>query len=205
MSEWHPLTAIGAALVGVAAVGTLLLKVPMAIFADQRRALRAARDDLREAVAEAERLRAENETLSEQVQRWRSRRSSLSRAEDRIFEHDVLVNALDYAHCGVVVSSPDGARWVWVNKAVERALGMTHEEVLATGWRGLMHPDDINRAMRVEGSAYNAPVPGVVFRFRDPGGGWRNWRFWCSSYQERRSSRRLDAICIVEFLDVTGH
>lgn len=199
----------GAALGGLAALAAAVgggiawaFRQPGQLLADHRATIDRQRADLERAEAEAARLRGERNELREEVETWRRRRAEVLSGASRILDADVLTSALDYAECGIVISAPgeDSARWTWVSQSVVRALGAASmDEVLALGWRHYMHPADVAKAVRIEGSAHAGPVRGQVFRYRMPGGGWQLWRWRCSGYGERPSGA-VEAACLVRFL-----
>lgn len=62
---------------------------------------------------------------------------------------------LDACRDGIVLSEIDGGVFVYVNRAFAAALGLEPEEVLAIGWRELIHPDDLHAAESTEGEAWS--------------------------------------------------
>jgi diguanylate cyclase (GGDEF)-like protein/PAS domain S-box-containing protein len=54
-------------------------------------------------------------------------------------------NAFDYAAVGMALVSPEG-RWLQVNRSLCGILGYTEEELLATNFQTLTHPEDLDAA-----------------------------------------------------------
>ena len=75
--------------------------------------------------------------------------------------------------CGVVR--------LFVNRAFAAALGMDAAAVVATGWRALIHPEDLAEAARAEASAWSRDVA-VVTRYRRGDGGWVTFRWYAPRY-----------------------
>lgn len=64
-------------------------------------------------------------------------------AEERLRESEERFRgAFEFAAIGMALVAPDG-RWLQVNHSVCRILGYTHEELLATDFQTITHPDDL--------------------------------------------------------------
>ena len=66
----------------------------------------------------------------------RSAEAALRESEER------FRNAFDHAPSGMYLGGLDG-RWLRVNQALCRMVGRTEEEMEATTWQAVTHPDDI--------------------------------------------------------------
>lgn len=62
---------------------------------------------------------------------------------------------LDACRDGIVLSEKSGGRLAYVNRAFASALGLTPDEVLAIGWRELIHPDDLAATESAESEAWS--------------------------------------------------
>lgn len=106
--------------------------------------------------------------LSEKLRDWQALRGVLNRAREPW-----------------VISSPaDEGRLLFVNDAFAALLSRTPGEILALGWRSIIHPEDLRRAMVAEGQArYRAQTDtGFVARYATAAGEWRQLRWWVSTY-----------------------
>ena len=57
-------------------------------------------------------------------------------------------SALQFASIGMALVSPDG-RWMKVNSALTNILGYSEEELLATDFQSISHPDDLDEDIRL--------------------------------------------------------
>ena len=77
----------------------------------------------------------------------------------------------------LVVMDVDGA-WSWVNAAWTRVLGCDRAELEATGYRSLLHPDDVEPATAAfAGRGQRGALEGVEHRWRRRDGTYR-WLRW---------------------------
>jgi PAS domain S-box-containing protein len=82
----------------------------------------------------------------------------------------------------LVLSSPaDEGRLVFVNLQFAQALGRSRDEILNSGWRALIHPDDLASATGAEAAAWDRAVR-TVNRYRHADGTYRVLRWWASRY-----------------------
>lgn len=84
---------------------------------------------------------------------------------------------------GIVISSRDGLRFVWVSDTIGAALGRTPIEMIATEWRALVHPDDLERTEEIETNAWNDGGEWVN-RFLHADGRWITMRWHFTIYDE---------------------
>jgi PAS domain S-box-containing protein len=81
----------------------------------------------------------------------------LVRAEERLRESEERFRgAFEFATIGMALVAPDG-RWLQVNRSLCRMVGYTAEELLATNFQSITHPDDLemdvdNSAQMLDGS-----------------------------------------------------
>jgi PAS domain S-box-containing protein len=82
----------------------------------------------------------------------------------------------------LVISSPaDEGRFVFVNAEFARCLGRSRDEILSTGWRSLVHPDDLECAVGAEAAAWDRAVR-TVNRYRHADGTYRLLRWYSTRY-----------------------
>lgn len=83
---------------------------------------------------------------------------------------------------GIVLTLPsEGGRFIYVNDTFAGWLGVSSNEVLAAGWRSLIHPADLARAQRVETAAWFGGGEGV-FRYRHRDGHYVAMRWFHTAY-----------------------
>lgn len=93
-------------------------------------------------------------------------------------------HVLDAIRDGVVLSVPsDAGRYVYVNTAFASALGMTVEQVVASRWQELIHPDDLAAMEVAEGDAWSSGGQ-IVNRFRHADGHYVSLRWHFTNYDE---------------------
>jgi PAS domain S-box-containing protein len=98
-----------------------------------------------------------------------------------------LARVLNKNRDGLVLSVPaEEGRLVWCNTAFASALGMTCEEVIATGWRALIHPDDREVTDANETRAWQRGGE-VVNRYRHKLGHYVTLRWFFAPYDEGSS------------------
>lgn len=85
--------------------------------------------------------------------------------------------------CGVLVilSPDDDGKFRWVSRDLAKALGRSREEIIALGWRALIHPDDLTRTINVEGSMWGQSIK-VVNRYLRADGGTIWFRWYATKY-----------------------
>lgn len=187
--DWAALTAFGAFLVGLAALGTWLFKGgPGGIIADQRKVMRALRTDMQAAANEIATLRIkmrDHDALLSELEELRTVAGRLSLAALRGLRADALADAWDRCHDGIVLSR--AGSWLWVNQRLCDALGLSRDEVLSLGWETLIHAAALKRTKAVEGSQWHSNVTEYVNHFHRSeaaGGGMVQLRWHCTVYDE---------------------
>jgi PAS domain S-box-containing protein len=95
------------------------------------------------------------------------------RLEKELRQYQVLVeNTLDM----LAIINPDNT-WRYVSPAFERVLGYKPEELVGTLSSDLLHPDDLEEAMRsgrmAEIATAHGPAPPVEYRYRHKDGSYR--------------------------------
>jgi diguanylate cyclase (GGDEF)-like protein/PAS domain S-box-containing protein len=116
----------------VATVTGLTLSAVNAERTQAKKALQRANDELGHRVAErtAELL---------------GRVTLLVTAEERLRESEERFRgAFEFAAIGIALVAPDG-RWLQVNRSLCRMVGYTTEELLATNFQSITHPDDLEK------------------------------------------------------------
>ena len=96
------------------------------------------------AVRDADGAVIELQTVARDITAERQAASELRDAEER------FRNAFDQAPIGKALVSPDG-RFMRVNAALSRITGYSEEELLATTFQALTHPDDLAEDVRLVG------------------------------------------------------
>ncbi|HYH86258.1 MAG TPA: EAL domain-containing protein [Pyrinomonadaceae bacterium] len=72
--------------------------------------------------------------------------SSASAPRDKASENDRFRSAFDFAAIGMAMVSTEG-RWLQVNRSLCHILGYTEDELLATDFLAITHPDDLPTAL----------------------------------------------------------
>jgi PAS domain-containing protein len=187
--DWPALTAIGALLGGMAAIGTWLFKGgPGGIIADQRKVIRNMRTDAQAAANEIATLRIrlrDHDGLLAELEELRTVAGRLSLAALRGLKADALADAWDRCHDGIVLSR--AGSWLWINQTLCKALGLGRDEVLRLGWETLIDAAALKRTRAVEGSQWSSSVTEYVNRYHRSeaaGGGWVQLRWHCTVYDQ---------------------
>lgn len=127
-----------------------------------------SRDELRKRLDESERRLTIGEEREDDCNRRLSRVESILPfvlAEDQALDHNTFGWLLDESSDGWVISLTAGeGTWVYVNRVMCKALGMTAEDILAKGWRNLIHPDDLSDTVTAEAKSWNERVT-IVNRY----------------------------------------
>lgn len=137
------------------------------------------RGELLVARAEAVRLQSQNDELTARVTRLEAALPALSLAAHlQSLAPDTML-VLD--ECGplVIVSTEEDGRFRWVSRDFAAALGRTRDEILVTGWRNLVHPDDLKRTLSAEVSMWGEPTR-IVNRYLHANGS-SVWLRWCAT------------------------
>jgi PAS domain-containing protein len=198
---WVPI-AVAVAGGGLLAAVAAWAGVPGTIYRDLTEQLEKQRAARREAEHLCETLRSQLVAGAAEIEQLRKREGRLFRSVSLLMEANGIGEAFDHASDGIVFATADGGgAWVWVNQCFAAHLGMDREEVVAAGWRALIHPDDMAAAREAEGSAWDSPVLEFVARYRrapDVGGGWIRLRWYCPGYRDGRT------VCVVKFGRIEG-
>jgi len=113
-------------------------------------------------------------TIERDVSEQRRAERELAQARldmDRFFDLEL--------HLMAIVNT-DGC-FVQVNRAVEKTLGYTREELLGRAWSDLIHPDDLERTLQVLAQGANdRAVVGFENRYRHRDGSYR-WLLWSAT------------------------
>lgn len=96
---------------------------------------------------------------------------------------EATVWALDQCRDGIVTTDKRDGAFLFTNRVVPDALGMTKEEFCAKNWREMIHPDDIPTTEEAEALALGQP--GVVRnRYRHVDGHYVELVWHHTSYEE---------------------
>lgn len=145
--------------------------------------LQAARSRELELTAERDRLQEDVAALSSRLSHLEAIMPAVLLASRMETMAEDLGVVLDTLHPGVVLSSPQNdGQFLWVNEAFCLALGRSREEILALGWRELIHPSDLHATNVAEAGAWSGPVR-VVNRYRHADGHWVTLRWVALRYQ----------------------
>lgn len=146
---------------------------------DERRADQV--EDLRDEVAALRRINADNVARIAHLERGYAP-ALLSRLLDEADAH-ALEAVLDKVETPVTFSVSDGGgTFRLVNRSFAESLGRTKEEIIALGWRRLIHEPDLRRAEKTESKAWTGSLDGVVLRYHHKDGSLVTFRWFTTPY-----------------------
>ncbi|HYP54497.1 MAG TPA: diguanylate cyclase, partial [Pyrinomonadaceae bacterium] len=98
--------------------------------------------------AQAEQAERHVEELNLHLAEQERIRHALQQSEEHYrnaFEH--FRSSFEYAAIGMALLAPDG-RWLQVNHSLCKIVGYSEEELLASKWQDITHPDDLGRHLK---------------------------------------------------------
>lgn len=162
----------------------------LADFDRLRDELETTRDESEDANARLDETRAELALKTRELASAMMRIEALERAHPAMLAFDAVTSrsasvrrVLNRINCvGIVITSPaEEGRFLLVNTFFAESLGMTPAEVEAAGWRNLIHPADLERAIGDETSAKYAGGE-TTNRYRHKDGHYVQLRWFFTEY-----------------------
>lgn len=83
----------------------------------------------------------------------------------------------------IITSAAKDGMIVWCNAAFAAALQLTREKVIATGWKELIYPPDLEDTSVIEATAWDVPVEGFVNRYKRADGTLVRLRWYAAPYR----------------------
>jgi PAS domain S-box-containing protein len=144
-------------------------------------------DDLRKRVVIAEdhatTFERDNAALKARIARLESA-TAMALVASRVDDYASLADFWDLLSDSLVFTAQnDGGKFLWVNQAFCRLLGRTREDILALGWRKLIHPRDIPDAAAAEATVWHEHIWGFVNRYIHADGSTLLLRWYCPAYK----------------------
>jgi len=126
----------------------------------------------------------ENRLLRTRIERLEAATAMVVVAS-RIDDYASLADLWDLMPAALVFSAPsnDGT-FLWVNTAFCALLGYSRDEVLARGWRQLVHPDDRGKTSVAEATAWTDRVWGFINRYVCKDGSVVLLKWHCPAYKQ---------------------
>lgn len=157
------------------------------LYRDQLESSRDQEDDCQSRLMDERRKHASTVTelgmLVHEIATLKSAMPALSIADKLQKIPSSLKRVLDKCHDGIALSTRNDGELVYCNATFCAALDMTEAEILKVGWRALMHPDDMERALTQEAKAWN-DLGQFVGRYRHRDGSWVTMRWHFTQYED---------------------
>jgi PAS domain-containing protein len=125
----------------------------------------------------------ENQVLKDRIARLEAA-IPMALVAGRVDDYASLADLFDMLSDPLVFSAPtNDGKFLWVNTAFCAALGRTRDEILALGWRKLIHPEDVGKTSFAESAAWADRVWGFVNRYVHADGTMVLLKWYCPAYK----------------------